>query len=142
MAARRWLAIIVLLAGLWPATAPAETHDSEAAFAEITTLYRQGRFHDALPLVEAALAESEARNGPYHPITASLLNTMALLYKSLGRFDEAGVGEVVSLRLQPLRVRRRHVFDEDASPRAKMQHPPSTQSQPSRQKELHDEIVK
>ena len=108
MAPRRWLEIMVLLAGLWPAMAPADSHDFsiDAALAEITAFYRQGRFHDALPLVEEALAESEARHGPYHPVTASLLNTMALLYKSLGRLDEAWIGLPESLVLRDLPTAR------------------------------------
>jgi hypothetical protein len=48
-----------------------------------------GRFADALPLRERALAISEATHGLDHPLTAFRLDKLAAVYRDLGRLPDA-----------------------------------------------------
>jgi len=52
-------------------------------------LYGAGRHREAIPLAERALAISEAQLGPDHLSTATNLNNLAELYRSMGRYEEA-----------------------------------------------------
>ena len=53
-------------------------------------VYRnQGRYKEAEPLYERALAIHEKALGPEHPDTAQSLNNLAVLYRSQGRYEEA-----------------------------------------------------
>jgi CHAT domain-containing protein/Tfp pilus assembly protein PilF len=54
-------------------------------------LYRAGRYGEAEPLFQRALAIHEVQLGPDHPNTATSLNNLALLYDLLGRYGEAEV---------------------------------------------------
>ena len=48
-----------------------------------------GRYGEAEPLFQSALAIFEQQLGPDHPDTATSLNNLARLYKSMGRYGEA-----------------------------------------------------
>ena len=50
---------------------------------------RQGRFTEALPLLERSLAINESALGEEHPLTALSLNNLAGLYRATGQFEEA-----------------------------------------------------
>jgi tetratricopeptide (TPR) repeat protein len=52
-------------------------------------LHAQGRYADAEPLYQRALALTERLLGPEHPHTAASLNNLAELYRSQGRYAEA-----------------------------------------------------
>jgi tetratricopeptide (TPR) repeat protein len=52
-------------------------------------LRAQGRLADAKPLLERALAISEASQGPAHPAVASRLNNLALILRDLGQPGQA-----------------------------------------------------
>jgi tetratricopeptide (TPR) repeat protein len=52
-------------------------------------LYQAGRYAEAIPLAEQALAIREVALGPEHPSTATSLNNLALLYYFQGRYGEA-----------------------------------------------------
>ena len=52
-------------------------------------LHSQGDYMQALPLLQRALAISEAALGPDHPTTAAALGNLALTYGALGRPAEA-----------------------------------------------------
>jgi CHAT domain-containing protein/Tfp pilus assembly protein PilF len=52
-------------------------------------LYQQGKYNEAIPLAEKALAIFKKVLGDNHPDTATSLNNLALLYKSQGRYSEA-----------------------------------------------------
>jgi hypothetical protein len=61
--------------------APAFTQQGEAARlnARVTALYRAGKFAEAAPLAQQALAMAEKAFGPNHPNVAVLLNNLARL---------------------------------------------------------------
>ncbi|MCB9568167.1 MAG: tetratricopeptide repeat protein [Myxococcales bacterium] len=50
---------------------------------------RGGRYAEALPPVERALAIATAARGPSHPDLAGLLNSLALIHERHGRYPEA-----------------------------------------------------
>jgi tetratricopeptide (TPR) repeat protein len=52
-------------------------------------LYYQGRYGEAEPLYQQALAIMRERLGEQHPHTATILNDLARLYQAQGRYDEA-----------------------------------------------------
>ena len=56
---------------------------------QVTELYGAGRYNEAIPLAERALAIREAQLGANHPDTAQSLNNLALLYESMGRYGQA-----------------------------------------------------
>ena len=51
--------------------------------------FTQGRYTEAEPLYQCALAIAEEQLGASHPQTAGSLNNLALLYESQGRYTEA-----------------------------------------------------
>jgi tetratricopeptide (TPR) repeat protein len=67
-----------------------------------------GRFADALPLAERALAITEASLGPDHLLTASELGTLAAAYRGLGRSRDA-----LPLRLRALAIAEAIVGPDD-----------------------------
>jgi tetratricopeptide (TPR) repeat protein len=52
-------------------------------------LYEAGRYSEAIPLVQRALAITEKALGPDHPDVAQSLNNLAVLYQAQGRYVEA-----------------------------------------------------
>jgi tetratricopeptide (TPR) repeat protein len=56
---------------------------------QVIELYQVGRYGEAVPLAEAALAIREQASGTNHPDTATSLNNLALLYFSQSRYGEA-----------------------------------------------------
>ncbi|MFM7528002.1 MAG: CHAT domain-containing protein [Nodosilinea sp.] len=56
---------------------------------QVIELYQAGRYSEAVPLAERALAIREQALGPDHPDTATSLNNLAFLYKSQGRYSQA-----------------------------------------------------
>ena len=56
---------------------------------QVTSLYRQGRYQNAIPLAERALAINEKVLGPEHPDAATSLNDLAVLYHAAGDYARA-----------------------------------------------------
>ncbi len=56
---------------------------------QAVALYHQGRYGEALPLCQRALAINEATLGPDHPDVAASLNNLAALYQAQGQYTEA-----------------------------------------------------
>ena len=52
-------------------------------------LYKQGKYDEAVPLLEKSLKIRQQVLGAEHPDVATSLNNLALLYKSQGRYTEA-----------------------------------------------------
>lgn len=61
----------------------------DAMMKQINLLHGQGKYAEALPLAEQALAIRERSLGPEHPDTLSSVNRLALFNHLLGRFSEA-----------------------------------------------------
>jgi hypothetical protein len=73
--------IVVAAIVLWTALAitPAAAREDEAAAlqAKVEELSRQGKYADAIPLAQRALAIREKTLGPDHPDVATSLNNLA-----------------------------------------------------------------
>jgi tetratricopeptide (TPR) repeat protein len=93
MAAARTLNIIaVLLVGLLTVThaAFAQVRDESAALTQqVIQLYAQGRYSEAMPLAQRALAIREKALGPNDPDVGVLLENLAMLYRAQGRYADA-----------------------------------------------------
>ncbi|WP_238560451.1 CHAT domain-containing protein [Microcystis aeruginosa] len=63
--------------------------EAERLTQQVIQLYQQGKYNEAIPLAEQALAIYKQQLGDNHPVTATSLNNLALLYKSQGRYSEA-----------------------------------------------------
>jgi len=80
------LAFAVAAAGPGVAETAAEV---DRLAAEVMRLYRAGKYDEAVPLAQRALALRETALGPRHPDLAVLLGNLAGLYQRLYRYDEA-----------------------------------------------------
>jgi tetratricopeptide (TPR) repeat protein len=70
--------------------AHARDRDDVAALNErIEQLYNKGRYSEAIPIAQRALAIREKALGPNHPLLSTTLNNLALLYDALGRYADA-----------------------------------------------------
>ena len=84
-----------------------ELEEAERLTDEAYKLYQQGKYAEAVPLIQQALAIRRRILGDDHPDTAISLNNLALLYSAQGRY-----GEAESLYKQALAIVRR-VLGED-----------------------------
>ena len=66
-----------------------DTADAAALNQQVTQLYNQGHYSEAIPLAQRALAIREKALGPDHPDVAASLNNLAVLYRVQGRYAEA-----------------------------------------------------
>ena len=68
----------------------AEHPDTAHCLNNLADLYRnQGKYEQAEPLAQRALAINERVLGAEHPDTATSLNNLALLYRDQGKDEEA-----------------------------------------------------
>jgi tetratricopeptide (TPR) repeat protein len=82
------VAILALLCG--PASlARAQSSTADDLNKRFIELYRAGKFAEAVPLAQQALAIYEKALGPDHPDVAQALNNLATLYYNQGRTAEA-----------------------------------------------------
>jgi Tetratricopeptide repeat len=73
-------------AGSPPAAWPAQgINEATALNQQVTQLYNQGRYSEAIPLAQRAIAFREKALGPDHPDVAAALNNLAVLYNNQGR---------------------------------------------------------
>ncbi|MFQ5624493.1 MAG: tetratricopeptide repeat protein, partial [Paracoccaceae bacterium] len=70
-------------------TAQAQSPALLEAYNRYVTLYQQGKYSEAISYAAKALKLGEEELGPDHPITARLLNNLALLYHAQGNYAEA-----------------------------------------------------
>ncbi|WP_287742819.1 CHAT domain-containing protein [Microcystis sp. M169S2] len=63
--------------------------EAERLTQQVIQLYQQGKYNEAIPLAEQALAIRKQQLGENHPDSASSLNNLAGLYESQGRYSEA-----------------------------------------------------
>jgi tetratricopeptide (TPR) repeat protein len=88
-ACERWLPH-ALTCALW--IEQAQISSPEAAYllnAAGYYLHERGRYREAEPLHQRALAIYERQLGPEHPLTAQSLNNLALLYRLQGKYEQA-----------------------------------------------------
>jgi len=89
-----WLAILLLLtlpscAPLQPAADPVALAEAAHLNQEASTLYIAGKYTEAEPLYQRALAIQEKLLGPEHPDVAMSLYNLALVCRYQGRYAEA-----------------------------------------------------
>ena len=77
-------------------------------------LSERGRYAEAEPLLQRALAIWEQQLGPEHPDTALSLNNLAILYRVQGKYEQA----------EPLYVRALAIYEQQLGP----QHPDTASS--------------
>jgi tetratricopeptide (TPR) repeat protein/CHAT domain-containing protein len=82
------LAAMLLVNSFACAPAMAE-HDAAALEKTVGELFKAGKFSEAIPLAQRALAIDEKAVGPDNPNVATALTWLALLYKSQGRYADA-----------------------------------------------------
>jgi tetratricopeptide (TPR) repeat protein len=86
------LPVLVLFLIAAPGVAPAGAQSSDELTAlntQIADLNGAGKYGEAVPLAERALALAERLHGPQNPVVAAALNTLAGLYVAQGRAGEA-----------------------------------------------------
>ena len=87
----RLVATIVMAWGLVlarPAVAQ-QGDNANALNAQALKLYGEGKYAEAIPLAQRALAIGESTLGPDHPYVGSFLDNLAALYIAEGRYAEA-----------------------------------------------------
>jgi CHAT domain-containing protein/Flp pilus assembly protein TadD len=80
--------------------------EAERLNQQVIQLYQQGKYNEAIPLAEQALAIRKKVLGDNNRLTADSLNNLAELYKSQGRYSEAE-----PLLEQALAIRRKQLGD-------------------------------
>ena len=89
----RSVALILLAAAMTvPMSTPLraqDTKEADALNAQVFQLYRAGKYAEAIPLAQRALAIDEKALGPDHPDVGRDLNNLARLYDSQGRYGDA-----------------------------------------------------
>ncbi|MDY7050889.1 MAG: tetratricopeptide repeat protein [Microcystis panniformis WG22] len=80
--------------------------EAEKLTQQVIQLYQQGKYNEAIPLAEQALAISKQQLGDNHPLTVAILNSLAALYYSQGRYSEAE-----PLLKQALTIRKQQLGD-------------------------------
>src|SRR5260370_7967763 len=81
-----------LLALLVLSTAGAQEGDlaeAQRLNGQVLQYYATGRYQQAIPLAQRALAIREKALGPEHPYTAGSLNNLAELYRATGTYTKA-----------------------------------------------------
>src|SRR5262249_43726103 len=65
------------------------TNEASELTTKVYELFNAGRYADAIPIAQRALALQEKRLGRDHPDVANALNILAALYYKQGRFADA-----------------------------------------------------
>jgi CHAT domain-containing protein/tetratricopeptide (TPR) repeat protein len=88
-----WVGIVPSAIGQTPVAAPAgeksDLIEAKRLNQQVLKLYQQGKYAEAVPLAQRALAIREKALSKDHPDTATSLNNLALLYKTQGRYEKA-----------------------------------------------------
>jgi tetratricopeptide (TPR) repeat protein len=110
-----WLGISLVTLGQNIVAQEIESDSSNSALAEAeelnqqaNKLYQQGKYSEAIPLLEQLLAITREKFGDNHPYTATFLNNLADLYRLQGKYTEAE-----TLLKQALAIRREQLGDNN-----------------------------
>ena len=82
------LALAVSIAGPNPARAQS-ANELDALNTQVNQLYQAGKYSEATPIAQQALALAERLNGPDHPTVVVTLGNLAVLHLLQGRYAEA-----------------------------------------------------
>jgi tetratricopeptide (TPR) repeat protein len=66
-----------------------EQEEADRLHQQVTKLYQQGKYAEAIPLAQRELAIRKQLHGENHPDVATSLNNLAELYRAQGRYTEA-----------------------------------------------------
>ena len=83
---------VLLALGIWILACSASQSDEEELHLlnqQVLTLYKQGKYKEAIPLAEKAVELAKRVYGPEHPNTARSLDKLASLYQSMGEYAKA-----------------------------------------------------
>jgi tetratricopeptide (TPR) repeat protein len=83
-----------------------QTDEVKELYEQFAKLSAQGRYSEAIPLAQRALAIYEKSLGPDHPFVASALNHLAAAYKGQGRYADA----------EPLQKRSLAIYEKSRGP--------------------------
>ena len=84
------IVLLVLVAHVFVSIPSFARQDEAAALsARVTELYRAGKYSEAIPLAQRALAILEKTRGPNHLDVARALNNLAAVYQEQGRYADA-----------------------------------------------------
>src|SRR5262249_9645477 len=89
-----------------PPTSQAVLDEASQLNKQFEKLYSQGKFREALPHAERALALRDKTLGPMHPDVAESLNNLAVLYHAQGAYPKA----------EPLHVRALDIREKTLGP--------------------------
>ena len=89
MSLRSFVLPFLAVLWLWPAVSHGQSPELNDAYSRAGELYAQGRYQEALRFVEKALRLSEREFGPDHRGVATVLNSLALVYRAQGKYAEA-----------------------------------------------------
>lgn len=82
-------AIVALMFSLDSPSKAQSADDITALKAQVATLYRQGKYAEAIEVAKQSVALAERAFGPDHRVVAEPVNNLAVLYRSMGRNNEA-----------------------------------------------------
>jgi tetratricopeptide (TPR) repeat protein len=80
---------LVAALGIDVKSAHSQTKEAQSLVIQSIELREQGRYSEAIPLAQRALAIREKSLGPDHPAVANALSNLAGMYYTLGRYVEA-----------------------------------------------------
>jgi tetratricopeptide (TPR) repeat protein len=89
MSGARVFALVLTVLWLWPTSLHAQSEALDEAYNQGQSLYKAGRYEQAIPFYTEALELGEREFGPDDPPTATLLNNLAVLYDAQGRYEAA-----------------------------------------------------
>ena len=81
--------LLTMVASLSADAQEGSVQDAEQLSKQVGQLYRQGRYEEAIPLAQRALAIHEKALGPEHPDTVRSLNNLAGLYEATDAYAKA-----------------------------------------------------
>jgi tetratricopeptide (TPR) repeat protein len=83
---------VLLALGLWILACPASQSDDDEfnlLNQQVQTLYKQGKYQEAIPVAEGAVEVAKRARGPEQPETADALNNFGLLFQKIGDHAKA-----------------------------------------------------
>src|SRR5271165_6870754 len=83
---------VLLALGVWILACPASQSDDDEFTSldqQVQTLFKQGKYQEAIPLAEKAVEIARRVRGPEHPDTATCLISLAALYQVMGEYAKA-----------------------------------------------------